>query len=67
MEESDRGVLGHDAKSRPTFDAIVRRLSSAEFVNDSINVDPFRAYQSRVLQWPTDKLHFIHFPAIMIA
>jgi serine/threonine protein kinase len=40
----------HDAKSRPTFDAIVQRLGSAEFVNDSINVNCCRAYQSRVLQ-----------------
>jgi NIMA (never in mitosis gene a)-related kinase len=36
-------------KKRPTFQAIVDRLCSAEFVNDSIDVDRFRAYQSRIL------------------
>jgi serine/threonine protein kinase len=34
---------------RPTFQEIVQRLGSPEFVNSSINIGRFRAYQSRIL------------------
>jgi serine/threonine protein kinase len=40
--------LQPDPKNRPTFQAIVARLSSAEFVNESIDINRFRTYQSCV-------------------
>jgi hypothetical protein len=38
-----------DPQSRPTFQAIVARINSTEFVGESIDVGRFRAYESRVL------------------
>jgi hypothetical protein len=37
-------------KIRPTFREIAETLESDEFVNESIDVDCFRAYQTRVLR-----------------
>jgi serine/threonine protein kinase len=49
----------YDSKNRPTFQEIVERLGNTEFVNNQIDGERFRVYQSRILSKPTSKLQFI--------